>query len=545
MSQTEEDCSIRLSPTRLLAQSPSWLWPLELLVASACLFAVSDTIADPDLWGHLRFGLDMLRSGTIVLQDSYSYTSDRPWINHEWLAELIFAMVYQVGGPGLVVLKSCLGMLILGMGYLHLCKVGLNRPTGSLLLLTVALALRPGLGAVRPQVFTYVTFLLVVIILRAASNGRAAALWWLVPILAAWANLHGGVLAGLAIVSAWSAVETVRLLWRRDSGGRHAAVQAGKINAPIVASFLALACNPHGVELLRFLWITATVPRPEISEWAPLSLMSLPGLAYLALVSASIWAWAASRLPRHEALLVVHIATATAPLLAVRHLPLFALATMILAGAHLADAVNPRLAWLSEGERPARWLRAAMTGVSLMLVVLSVRALRGIRIDPDQFIFPTHAVALMERAGAEGNLIVDFDWGEYVIWHLGPRVKVSIDGRRETVYSSEVLARDLDFREARPGWRALLQIGDPSFALLRRGSRSDQQMRAEPDWRVAYEDPVSSFFIRQTHSLDTRITQTPSPNLLRDGTGTRSPILDSVYVVKMEIGFEPQNTFLP
>ena len=27
----------------------------------------------------------MLRSGTIVLQDDYSYTSDRPWINHEWL----------------------------------------------------------------------------------------------------------------------------------------------------------------------------------------------------------------------------------------------------------------------------------------------------------------------------------------------------------------------------------------------------------------------------------------------------------------------------
>ena len=107
----------------------------------------------------------------------------------------------------------------------------------------------------------------------------------------------------------------------------------------------------------------------------------------------------------------------------------------------------------------------------------------------------------MDRAGAEGNLLVDFDWGEYVIWHLGPRVKVSIDGRRETVYSSQALARDLDFREARPGWRALLQIGNPRFALLRRGSPCDQRMRAEPGWRLAYEDSLCSLFLPAASKL--------------------------------------------
>ena len=41
--------------------------------------------------------------------------------------------------------------------------------------------------------------------------------------------------------------------------------------------------------------------------------------------------------------LLIHLATAVAPLLAVRHLPLFALATMILASEHLADAVEPEV----------------------------------------------------------------------------------------------------------------------------------------------------------------------------------------------------------
>jgi hypothetical protein len=96
-------------------------------------------------------------------------------------------------------------------------------------------------------------FLLVIIILRAASNGRFACLWWLVPIFAVWVNLHGGVLAGLAVVAAWLAMQTGMLVLRRDSSDSHPAVPAGKMMGPMVASFLALACNPHGVGLLRFL----------------------------------------------------------------------------------------------------------------------------------------------------------------------------------------------------------------------------------------------------------------------------------------------------
>jgi hypothetical protein len=510
MSETEVESSTSPPPTK----PPSWLWPLELLVASACLFAVSDTIADPDIWGHLKFGLDMLRSETIVAQDCYSYTSDRPWINHEWLAELVFAEVYKVSGPpGLVALKAALGLLILGIGWLHQRRTGLDRLAGCLLLLTVALAIRPGLGAIRPQVFTYVLFLLVIIILRAATNGRSASLWWLVPIFAAWVNLHGGLLAGVAVVAAWLAIQTGMLAWRRDTSGPRRGVLACKMIVPIVASSLALAYNPHGAGLLRFLWNTATVPRPEISEWAPLSLISLPGLAYLGLLSASICAWAASRLPRHPSLLVVHLATAVAPLLAVRHLPLFALATMILVVEHLADAANPRLAWVSQGKQPALSLQVAITSVSLILALLSFRAMQGIRIDPSRFAFPARAVALMDRAGVEGNLVVDFDWGEYVIWHLGPRVKVSIDGRRETVYSSQALARDLDFREGRPGWRALLETSDPVAALLRRGSPCDLRLRSEPDWKVAYEDPLSTLLVRLASPLADRISQTPVPDV--------------------------------
>src|SRR5262245_22573448 len=97
-------------------------------LAASCLlvgfgvFWFSDTVADPDLWGHLRFGQDIIRTGSIVQVDRYSYrTAGQTWFNHEWLAEVIFAVIYDAAGPrGLIVAKLLVSLLIVGLGYAHL-----------------------------------------------------------------------------------------------------------------------------------------------------------------------------------------------------------------------------------------------------------------------------------------------------------------------------------------------------------------------------------------------------------------------------------------
>jgi hypothetical protein len=44
---------------------------------------------------------------------------------------------------------------------------------------------------------------------------------------------------------------------------------------------------------------------------------------------------------------------------------------------------------------------------------------------------------------AHGRLFVPFNWGEYAIWHF-PGLRVSLDGRRETVYSDRAMAAQRD-----------------------------------------------------------------------------------------------------
>src|SRR4029079_11886746 len=76
-------------------------------------FGALSTIADPDLWGHLRFGLDIITSGHVrTTSDPYSFTADRPFLYHEWLGGVLMALAYRVGGTaGLSVLKAAIATI--------------------------------------------------------------------------------------------------------------------------------------------------------------------------------------------------------------------------------------------------------------------------------------------------------------------------------------------------------------------------------------------------------------------------------------------------
>ena len=80
-------------------QNNLWIVSITSLTLAALIIITSVTVVDADLWGHLRFGLDMLESREIEQIDPYSYLSvGQRWINHEWLAEVSFAIAWSKAG---------------------------------------------------------------------------------------------------------------------------------------------------------------------------------------------------------------------------------------------------------------------------------------------------------------------------------------------------------------------------------------------------------------------------------------------------------------
>lgn len=507
---------------------------------AAVAHLLATTVADPDLWGHVRFGEDTWRAKAVPRHDVYSYTTgDHPWINHEWLSGTLFYLVFAgTGSRGLAALKLALALALGAWIYWRLWLDGLPPRRAGIVLIAVTLGLAPGLVTLRPQVFTFFLFWALLLVLRRAEAGSPRALWLLPPMFALWPNLHGGVLVGLAVLAAWTVAHVAGALLegRRTLAGPAAVgwppLRPGAVLLPSLVSAAALLVNPWGPWLLWLLSDPATVSRPEITEWQPLRLLSLEGLAYLLLAGLGGAGLLWSRRPRSPALVLVLIGAALGPFTATRHLNLFALAVAALAGPHLADAWArldaaadpPAAGGDGSGRRAGSVLVLASAVAALGLVTTAAPRLACVRLDPrlggD---YPAAAVALLRESGVAANLAIDFDWGEYAIWHVGPRVKVSIDGRRDSIYSLAVYRENWDFKTGTGRWDALLTTRDTHLALVRRASAPDNLLRLRPGWTLLHEDPVSALHGRAGLAATERVRGRRAPPLPPDGAGLCFP----------------------
>src|ERR1700761_5424897 len=53
------------------------------------IYQFSENTADPDLWGHVTYGEEMIKSHALPKTEIYSWTSTgQPWINHEVISEI-------------------------------------------------------------------------------------------------------------------------------------------------------------------------------------------------------------------------------------------------------------------------------------------------------------------------------------------------------------------------------------------------------------------------------------------------------------------------
>ena len=97
------------------------------------------------------------------------------------------------------------------------------------------------------------------------------------------------------------------------------------------------------------------------------------------------------------------------------------------------------------------------------------------------------AGASLAQAAAHGTIVTWFNWGEYALWHVSPSLRVSLDGRRETVYSDAVLANHDELYAGTPAGIAYLHRLNPTYVWLPLSlTRLREQLRTE-GYRVDVE----------------------------------------------------------
>ena len=250
-------------PPATSSEEASGILLIRLALFAGLLAGLARTWADPDLWGHVRFGADILRDGW-TRRDPYSFTSDIPWINHEWLAEVLMYAGWAVGGDaGLVALKMAIVVTTVTLIYVAIRPDPISATARDLMLGATLLGLWARVFVVRPQLFSIVLFAALLSLLRAVERGKHARLWWLAPLFAAWVNLHGGWIVGFATLAIWTGVALVRAPESARPSRAH-------LITCVTVAGLATLVNPYGVHMWAFLLETVGTSRPDISDWRPL-----------------------------------------------------------------------------------------------------------------------------------------------------------------------------------------------------------------------------------------------------------------------------------
>jgi hypothetical protein len=456
---------------------------------SVLIAVVSYTTADPDLWGHVRFGLDLVRDLNIPAVDPYSFTSDRAWVNHEWAAEALTAGAFQhAGNSGLVLLKMLAVLSFCFLLHLTLVHEGVEDALSRDLIAAVAIVATIGQAHhVRPQLFSLVCFAaLLSCLIRGVRNH-----WWsiaLPPLFAVWANVHGGWIVGGAVILLF----TIGLA---AGGARKSAVWFTGVGAACLAATLA---TPYGVGLWAFLGETVGFSRADIREWQPIYVLS-PKLWLLWLITFGLAAIGLAHTKRTdirwERVLVV-AALAIMSLQVSRLLAFFALATLFCFGGAIAHRPG-RVRVTRSSDRQISLRAVCAVAVCVIAVAVPTIAVNAasVRIDP-RHVPEAAAVDFLRVRDRPARVLVWFNWGQYAIWHLPAGMQVSIDGRRETVYSAALQERHLRFYFDRPGGAALPDELNVDYIWLPRWVPAARELREGNDWTLVYEGEQSQIFER-------------------------------------------------
>jgi hypothetical protein len=441
-----------------------------------------------DYWFYVRVGKDTLESGAIPTVDTFSYTyPGRPIFYQPWLSAVIFWLVYSAGGATLTFL---LRGICIAVAYGLIWTLMREAGTGTKLatLLTILLGLSSSMNwSVRPQMFAYPLFVLMLWALWHWKDGRAKWMWVLPITTLLWANLHG------SFVLAFFLMGSALLFGTGDK--RQLTLWFG-------LSLLATIINPRGIFVWQFVSDMLTSPSDQLfaTEWRPpvnagwqMNIFFAWLLLFIPLVALS---------PRRLSLLewIWFLGFGWLALSGLRYVIWFMFIMALLSGPLLTELVRP-FTRESIGNSNPRF-NYVLGGMLLLLPLMLLPGLRESwwKDSPPPYHEATTPIAATEwlavHSDLAGPLFADYTFGSYLVFTLPSRL-LWIDNRFNA-YPPEHWEKYQTISSAKPEWDELLDKDNVNLLMLSLTSQLSlvQAVEESGQWCELYRDKTAVIFSR-------------------------------------------------
>lgn len=491
-------------------------------------------LSDAGIGWHIRCGQLILDTHTVPRVDPFSSTMyGQPWFAWEWLFDVAVGWLDRAAGLNAVVLFAALVIAsIFAWIFRLLLHRGRNLFLALVLMLLAASAAMIHLQA-RPHVMSWLFTLLWFWILGWSENQLGhnksssipGLLWLLPPLMLIWVNLHGGFLAGLALL----AIYWVSAAWQWLGPGRDRfedilrKIRAGQRFRTLTLIGLASAAttliNPYGfrlhIHIYRYLSNRFLMDHIDEFQSPNFHYAAQKCFAILLLLTLVGAAAKGRRIGLTHALVMMF--AIFSGLYASRNIPVSSLLLVLVIGPWLSEAMQ-HYAEMRANQNGSQFGRRSFAGfLQRMLAVdsslrgdlwpvvavllscwiaahggaLGARQLMNARFDSKRF--PAAAVSYLEKQNVRGAVLAPDYWGGYLIYRLYPGVQVVVDDRHD-LYGEQFLKSYLKMIHVEPDWQDLLNQHPAQYVLVPKGSALENILLETAQWRSVYTDDVAAIF---------------------------------------------------
>ncbi len=485
-------------------------------------------LRDGDTGYHIRTGEFIVQNWTIPERDIFSFRSPPiPWIAHEWLAEVIMALVHRVSGlTGIVIFFS----FIIATTYLLLFRMLRQESRdvllGALIVCFAAVSSTPHWLA-RPHIFSLALTVIWYHLLNDFQYRQKNRLFLLPLVILIWVNLHGGYILGIFLLGIYVVGNLVAWITNRGPNAEHFLQNSKSLLLIMIVCILVSMINPQGYRILLFPF-ELTSDRflmDNVQEFlSPNFHQPLP-FKYLLLLLIAI---VASSRPTVNWIELILILTFTyMALYSARYITLFAIITSPIL-IRLIDQMKLGLStkvtrFLDERSRRLSQIERQTSGYFWSIValgaVVSLGAAGSYQYKFSEKSYPVSAVEFLKKENILGNTFTHDDFGDYVIYAAWPQYRVFIDGRTD-MYGADRMKEYLALARAMPGWREIVDKYAFSSILFDTNSPLASILAEDRNWHLIHSDPLASIFLRKDGRNQRVIDKYPHVTLAVDENKT-------------------------
>ena len=464
--------------------------------APAWLSFTQVSLADPDVWWHIRTGQWIVQHRWVPYHDWFSsYGMGKPWIAYSWLFEiLIYGLFSRFGLIGLLVYIYALMLAI--SGALHsLVRKFEPRLAQSIILSAAALFALAHMRTPRPWLFTILFFAIelnILVSVRRSRNYRL--LFYLPPLFALWANLHIQFIYGLFVLGLAALDDPVNRLLRRQSSieaGGDRSLPVDKVVIVIAACLIATLFNPYHFRIYAVVFdltrqsglyqLVSELSAMEfrsLSDWLVVLLTLGAGFAlgrrrdlspfwFLLLLAAVFISFRSRRDIWFVTIVATTIISVTRPIIETR----------------ARDQISKRQVMAV----------IVLGGALLGLTILTYKVSNSRLEESVAKEYPVAAASFVDEHGLPGPLYNHFDWGGYLIWRL-PNLPVSIDGRGN-VHDAARIGHSAEVWKGEHDWASDPELAAARIVIAEKDFALTQLLRLDSRFEIVYEDEVSVVFV--------------------------------------------------